>query len=301
MHGDGLEPIGVARHHQGRHAGAGRQACNGDPIAICRALQTDLVDGAKDQRRFFQGPAVAGVEPVPAALRVRQTVLLGIQHHETLTRCHRVHACAVCKAFCVLVAAVQHDQQRQLLGRISAWRAKECVAACARSGHGHAVGPSGLFRRLSGVCKLCGLCGLGLSRPRLGGSRPFLRRDGLQRLPHTFAGSLHAAACQCGHAALKDAGPAGDAKSFCHADHSAGQPVYPVLDKASAAQHGFLQHALQRNGHHQQPSVSKARAGQRQPNRQIERTAPTRHVDARRVRQRPQAVEDIVAGAVARE
>ena len=104
---------------------------NGHARAVGRIHHAHLVDGIHDQGGLAVGPAGGGVEPVPAALRIGEAVLLGVEHHEALACGDRVHARADGKALGVLAAAMQHHHQRQPFAELDAGRPVEPVAAHA--------------------------------------------------------------------------------------------------------------------------------------------------------------------------
>ena len=113
MHGHRLKAAGVAAGQQARHAGAGRQAGHGHPLAVGCMAQDHLVHHGHQRGRFGQRLARAQIEPVPAALGIGQPVLLGVEHQAAFARRQVVHARALGKVAPALAAAVQHHQQRQ--------------------------------------------------------------------------------------------------------------------------------------------------------------------------------------------
>lgn len=114
----------------------------------------DVVNGGFDGVGFGLRPAVAGVVPVPAALHVRQAILLGVEHDKTLAGGDAVHPAAGGQRFGVLAAAVQHDEQGQGLVLAHAGRFVQAVATRPGGAESDTGGPAGCAHAgLFGGCR----------------------------------------------------------------------------------------------------------------------------------------------------
>ena len=149
MHDDRPEARGIVRGQQRRHASTGRQPGYRDARAIGRIQNAHLIDH-RHQRRCFSG-RLAGSRfvPIPAALRMTDAILLRVKHQKAMARCQRVHASDSGKVSAGLAAAMQHDDQRELLARrqLQVSGAKQVVAPSAARAECHAGKPVALARR----------------------------------------------------------------------------------------------------------------------------------------------------------
>lgn len=124
------------------------------------------VDRGDQARCLGEGTARAGLEPVPAALRIGAALLLREQQHEALARRERLQARAAREARGILVAAMQHHEQGQRVGFARAGRLEQPVSARARRPERHAGEPVARSRGCRWLARPRGRPQRGLQRPR---------------------------------------------------------------------------------------------------------------------------------------
>ena len=107
--------VRVSRREDCRRRSPCRYARNVDTRRIGFARGQDLAGQACDQGRFAAAALlVARAMPVPAAPEIGDRRLLGIQHQKAQLVGKRVHAAANREVSRRLLAAMQHDNKRQL-------------------------------------------------------------------------------------------------------------------------------------------------------------------------------------------
>ena len=114
MHADRSEQARMVRRNDGGHGAARRQAGDVHPGGVHRVAADDLPRQRHQHGRLAGVRALVGdVIPVPAAHLVGRGQLFRVQHHAGGLGSQLVHARAAGKVRRVLLAAVQHHQQRQ--------------------------------------------------------------------------------------------------------------------------------------------------------------------------------------------
>ena len=112
----GGEHLRVGGGGDGGHCPARRQPGDVDAPGVDAVLRNHRLRQAGQQRRLAAAaPLMVGLEPVPAALRVRTVRLRRVQHEQALRRSAFVHAGTSGKVIRVLRATMQHHHQRQRL------------------------------------------------------------------------------------------------------------------------------------------------------------------------------------------
>ena len=101
--------------------------------------QAYLVDGRLDGAGLALCPARSCVIPVPAAVHIGEPVLLRVQHEKAVPQGDPVHLADRRQRLRVLVATVQHYQQRQAFGTLHARWLVQVVTpgagrACSQTG-----------------------------------------------------------------------------------------------------------------------------------------------------------------------
>jgi hypothetical protein len=137
MHADRGEQVGIGQPQHRRGRAAGGQAGDIDATRVRRAVAQHLPRDAGDQRGLAAAaPLIGGVEPVPAALRIRRRRLPGIGDEQPVLLGQRVHPRASGEILRRLGAAMQHDQQRPRTGGQSSRHVEPVVALPALAGEG---------------------------------------------------------------------------------------------------------------------------------------------------------------------
>ena len=113
MHSDPGVELRVGRGHHRRHGAAGGESGDIDPGGVDLVVGHDLTGDAGDDRRLARAcPLVGGGEPVPVAAAVGRGGLLRVRDEERVLLGEVIHPGACGEVGGVLLAAVQHDDQR---------------------------------------------------------------------------------------------------------------------------------------------------------------------------------------------
>ena len=138
MHANcGIQVRIVRRHHDG-HRPASGQTGNVDAVGIDAVGAHNLTRDARDNRRLTAlALLIARLKPVPAVRAVGRCHLLRVDHKTAMFLCQRVHASASGKVLRILLAAMQHHDERHRLFRVTA-RHVQAIATRARA-VGHAA------------------------------------------------------------------------------------------------------------------------------------------------------------------
>src|SRR5665811_433382 len=91
MHRERPKTLRVASRQQCSHPGTCREPSHSDACGIDRLRQANLVDCRSDGAGLTLGLARTRLVPVPAALQIRETVLLWIEHKKAFPRGNLVH------------------------------------------------------------------------------------------------------------------------------------------------------------------------------------------------------------------
>ena len=112
--------LGIRHRHDHCHGAAGGQPRNEDPVGVDAIVTAHLPGDPGDDRWLAStGTLITGAEPVPQAVPVRLPGLLGIGDQEGVPLGEVVHPGAGSEIGRVLLAAVQHHDQRHRLSPIS--------------------------------------------------------------------------------------------------------------------------------------------------------------------------------------